>query len=247
MTAECKWLTPLFSLNPRLELAVADVEYVIGVDEVGLGSWAGPLVVAGIVLPKEWVCPAVKDSKAYHDTRSKVAHIQRLEALSAHIEKAEKFSWIAMRTPEEIDKVGIHKSVADATEEAVRKCHERYPQALVVLDGNQEVQYDFVPKDLLIALPKADTIVPAVSAASVMAKVSRDLIMLHLHQEFPRYGFDKHKGYGTPQHLRAIREHGVCPAHRHSYRPVKTAMFQKKLTHQPFREHLIKTGSGGGK
>lgn len=213
-------------MNSQQEEAVrkimtSDVEYIIGIDEVGLGAWAGPLVVAGVVMPRAWGHPDVKDSKAYNATKKLSAHERRRKVLYSCIKPAEKFSLVRSISSEEVDKMGVSVVLDGAIREIAKKCYGLHLESLVVVDGAWEPGPDFLPPDHLIVTPKADSIIPAVSAASVLAKVTRDTMMIELHQTYPQYGFDKHVGYGTPEHKKAIEAHGLCPAHRRSYRPIQ--------------------------
>jgi ribonuclease HII len=198
--------------------------YVIGVDEVGLGAWAGPLVVAGVVVPKDWSHPKVKDSKAYHGTKKVSAHDHRTSVLLRHIRPAAKYYHVESIPAEEIDKLGVQPALSRAVQSIAVRSYALYPDSVVVLDGNRGVRMDFLPKNRLLVLPKADVLVPAVSAASVLAKVTRDEMMKKLHEEYPQYHFNKNVGYGTDEHKAAMKKDGLCPQHRKSYKPVRSLL-----------------------
>lgn len=198
--------------------------YVIGLDEVGLGAWAGPLVVAGIVMPKDWSNPKVKDSKAYHGTKKVSAHEHRKSVLEKHIRPSAKYYHIEKVSAEEIDRAGIQAALSYAVMMIAVRAYALYSDSVVVLDGNRGVTMDFLPKNRLLVMPKADVLVPAVSAASVMAKVTRDEMMKSMHNVYPQYGFDKNVGYGTIEHREAMVKEGLCPLHRKSYKPVKSIL-----------------------
>jgi ribonuclease HII len=179
------------------------MQVVVGVDEVGRGCWAGPLVVAAVVLHKR--LRGLKDSKLL--TRS-----QR-EVLSARIHKHASIGmgWI---TPADVDRLGLTEATRQAATEAVAQLDCAYDH--IVMDGN----YNYLsanPK--AVAIIKADNSVPAVSAASIVAKVARDNYMRSIAEQFPQYQFEKHVGYGTRLHREMLSLHGTCELHRLSWRP----------------------------
>lgn len=186
-----------------------DSEWVIGSDEVGFGAWAGPLVVAGVAVKREWHDPQVRDSK-------QMSQKAREEVFHRYWETAIRH--VRIYHPEEIDHLGVgsclHYAHAEVLDALIKACPSE--SILVVVDGSNPPKMD-VP---VVALPKADSLVPAVSLASVFAKVTRDRMMEDLEKQHPGYGFAAHKGYGTKAHQAALNELGVCPAHRKSYRPI---------------------------
>lgn len=183
--------------------------YIIGVDEVGLGAWAGPLYVCAVAVPASWR-PAQKltDSKEMTPAMREAVYTNVLQQLPMTI--------MAVGN-EQIDKMGIRSALIHAHTLAIQCMLSLYPNAEVIVDGN--VPLPELPQAKLI--PKADALYPAVSAASVIAKVNRDLAMKHLHTAYPHYGFDKNAGYGVPAHQKGLKEHGVTPWHRKSYAPIK--------------------------
>lgn len=198
------------------ELDRTGVSCVIGIDEVGVGAWAGPVWVSGVLLGRDVVIPGVKDSK-------QLSPEQRC-ALRKDILKYECMS--KMFTSAEIDVFGIKSCIHMAVHSIAATLSRFMPREefLVVFDGDQ------LPRDLwmaapfshvqmqAIALPKADTFVPAVSSASILAKVNRDYAMTQ--EPDPGYGFADHKGYGTKQHREALERLGPSDIHRFSYKPV---------------------------
>jgi len=182
---------------------------IVGVDEVGRGCWAGPLV-AGAVLLAEPI-PGLKDSK-------KLSKKQR-ESLDAIIrERAISFGlgWVG---PTEIDTLGLTASVRLAMQRATEQIVGPYDA--LIIDGN----YNFLPENPLSScLIKADDSVPAVSAASIIAKVARDRYMAERVAEHPGYGFEKHVGYGMAQHSAALKEFGITILHRRSFAPIKALL-----------------------
>jgi ribonuclease HII len=193
------------------KIEASPAPYVIGIDEVGMGSWAGPVVVAGVVLPKGWKHKDIKDSKKLSPKRRELA----FQLVTQH-SLARVVLW---SNNQEIDRHGI-RTVRDwLTEGAALYCLRRYPDALIVQDGDVPVVIGGIPQNM-VWLSKADVFVPAVSAASCLAKVSRDAYMRQVHDTYPHYGWDTNMGYGTQAHSEGLLEHGACPLHRMRYKPV---------------------------
>jgi ribonuclease HII len=204
-----KALTRLQS-NALERIGSSDAEYVIGVDEVGLGSLAGPLVVGAVVLPKNWKHDQVTDSK-------RLTHKKRVRVLAEVIYPAVLLRCVLHRGAEDIDRYGIEQCRKELTEGAILFCRARYPSALAVQDGDNPVTVDGSLRGV-VHLAKADFLVPAVSAASILAKVTRDLFMEEAHKVYPQYNFLHNRGYGSQEHCDAIVEHGPCLLHRMSFR-----------------------------
>ena len=178
---------------------------ILGSDEVGFGAWAGPLVVAAVAVPRDWTDPRVKDSK-------KLTERQREAAYGAF--KDSYPSALVIVSAEVIDQKGVWEALREAHQDAIRLVLDQcLVQPLIVVDGNLDIPD-------AVALPKADQLVPAVSLASILAKVTRDKIMLDLDQKYPGYAFAKSKGYGTQAHQAGLERLGPCPEHRRSYEPV---------------------------
>lgn len=180
---------------------------VAGVDEVGRGPLAGPVVAAAVILDDEHPIRGLRDSKALTALRR--------ERLFDEIMARALCVEIAEATAAEIDRLNILQATMLAMQRAVERL--RLPPARVLVDGNRLPKLK-VPA---LAIVKGDAKVPAISAASIVAKVHRDRLCHDLHQRWPQYGFDGHKGYPTPVHLQALREHGPCPEHRRSFAPVR--------------------------
>lgn len=182
---------------------------LIGIDEVGRGCWAGPLVAGAVVLHQ--VIDGLTDSK-------QLTRAQR-EQLTPHIYQygSVGLGWV---TPQEVDKIGLSKSVALAMQRALDELSLDYDK--LIIDGN----INYFPDDPKAeALIKADLTIPAVSAASIVAKVARDDYMrTHAENTYPQYGFAKHVGYGTRQHIAALAQYGVTTLHRKSYKPVRALL-----------------------
>jgi ribonuclease HII len=198
---------------------------VIGIDEVGLGAWAGPLCVVAAVFLKGWGHPEVKDSKAYTSLTPRVngakitdAHEKRMRVLAQYIQPNLLHHAVMHMEPAEIDKRGVATALVNLTQDALNDCLSFYPEAIVVMDGEESEEFT---GHNYITFPKADALVPAVSAASIIAKTYRDQQMIKLADTYLGYDFQKNKGYGTPKHIDGLKRHGVCAIHRKSYRPIK--------------------------
>ena len=179
---------------------------VAGVDEAGRGPLAGPVVAAAVILDELRPIHGLADSKKLS--------ARRREALFDEIRAKALCCSIAQASVEEIDELNILQATLLAMRRAVMGL--RLPPKLVLVDGNRLPVLDIRAE----AIVKGDDKVPAISAASILAKVTRDRWCLEYHQQFPQYGFDQHKGYGTADHLAALRLHGPCPQHRRTFRPV---------------------------
>ena len=177
-----------------------------GVDEAGRGPLAGPVVAAAVILDPFKPIAGLADSK-------KLTALRR-EKLYDEIQAKALCCSIALATVEEIDRLNILQATLLAMKRAVESL--RLKPAKVLVDGNQ------LPRLLILAeaIVKGDALVPAISAASILAKVYRDRWCGAYDLEFPQYGFAGHKGYGTAAHLAALRQHGACPQHRRSFAPV---------------------------
>lgn len=178
---------------------------IVGIDEVGRGCWAGPLV-AGAVILREPIL-GLRDSK-------KLSKLQR-EKLAAQIYKQGTvgLGWVE---PHEIDEIGLAKAVELAMQRALAEVTQDFDE--IIIDGN----VNYFPYDPRAkAVIKADDSIPAVSAASIVAKVARDEYMAtKAHELFPMYEFGKHVGYGTRLHIEMLKLHGVSSLHRKSYKPI---------------------------
>lgn len=214
------------------------LRYVIGVDEVGYGAWAGPVVVCAAMVDVGWSHPEVTDSKNVKESVRERLVKEVLKPPAVRAYSIMEYSNV------DIDRMGLAKARDTLVVAAVKYCLQKDPTAMVVMDGNQ------LPKGLperAICFPKADTLVPAVSAASILAKVYRDNLMRRLHEEHPWYDFGSNVGYGTEMHEQGIREHGLCPLHRRSYRNIKQyaakevqmqRALARLLTWQPSRREM---------
>ena len=193
---------------------------IAGVDEVGRGPLAGPVVAAAVILDPARPIEGLRDSKQLSEVRR--------DALSLQI-KERALAWaIAGCTPAEIDEINILQASMLAMRRAVEALAV-VPQ-LVRVDGNRcpELQ---MPVEAIVG---GDDSIPCISAASIIAKVYRDAEMRRLHAQFPEYGFDRHKGYATVVHLAALEAHGPCVLHRRSFAPVRNCAV---------KNHIVKVAS----
>lgn len=214
-----EWL----GMTPQLYARYVEKEpvWVVGIDEVGYGALAGPLVIGAVLALANWDHPALKDSKAFRGSSSSgEAEHARARVLAQLAEAActpaKEAVYLLHRTPcEEVDRVGVYQARLKAFSDVARATLAMVPtgSAMVVIDGDVRA-----PGLEHVCLPKADSFVPQVSAASIVAKAARDTEMRSLDKVFPEYGFGKHKGYGSLEHQEAIRAYGLCPIHRKSYK-----------------------------
>lgn len=181
---------------------------ILGIDEVGRGPWAGPLVVGACVLG---------DTQIDGLTDSKKLTAKKREALAPTIREkaAVGLGWVSA---EELDKIGMTAALCKACREAVKQIHVPFHE--IIIDGTINFLRDTPLASHVQVLTKADLLVPEVSAASIVAKVARDEYMYKLAEKYPGYGFEKHVGYGTAAHKKALEELGVCPEHRKSFKPI---------------------------
>ena len=198
------------STPEQLGLLFEAIGLIAGVDEAGRGPLAGPVVAAAVILDD------LKPIKGLNDSK-KLSPAQR-ERLYDEIRAKALCCAIAEASVEEIDSLNILQATMLAMRRAVEGL--RLKPAKVLVDGNRLP----VLKIAAEAIVKGDAKVKAISAASILAKVHRDRLCLALHEQHPNYGFDGHKGYPTPEHLAALREHGACPHHRRSFGPVREAL-----------------------
>lgn len=189
--------------------------YVLGVDEAGRGPLAGPVVVGAVLIenPKQ-VVENVRDSK-------KMTKKQREQAFVEIQEKSTAFG-IGIVDAKEIDRVGIKEAVKEAMILAVSEVEKKIKKKVdyIISDGAVYLLDDHK----MMSISRGDLNHYSIAAASVLAKVTRDMIMEEYSKKYPNYGFEKHMGYGTKVHLDAISKHGICDIHRKSYEPIKSSL-----------------------
>jgi ribonuclease HII len=189
---------------------------IAGVDEAGRGPLAGPLAVAAVILDPAQPIAGLDDSKKLSAIRREALYVQ----IVTHA-----LAWsVVLVEVEEIDRINIFQATMAGMSRALRGL--RVPAMEAWIDGNQ------LPRDLPCpgrAIVGGDALEPAISAASILAKVSRDRLMIALDATWPGYGFAAHKGYGTRLHLAALQRLGPCPQHRRSFAPVRVLLDQGAL------------------
>ncbi len=183
----------------------------VGLDEVGRGCWAGPLVAAAVVLARS--IDGLRDSK-------KLSKKKR-ELLAAQIHASASGVGIGWVTPAEVDTLGLTKAVQLAMLRAMKQITCDYDE--IIIDGNMNFFKNVVglKTENIQTIIRADDTVPTVSAASIVAKVARDTYMADIATQYPDYGFERHVGYGTAIHLAALKQYGVTELHRKSYKPIQ--------------------------
>ena len=184
------------------------MQYICGVDEAGRGPWAGEVVAAAVILNQEQPIAGLKDSKQLTESKREVLYGQI-------IEKALSYS-IASASVAEIDSLNILQATLLAMQRAVEGL-DILP-AIALVDGNKIPKLSIPAK----AIIKGDSKVQEISAASILAKVARDRMMLEMDKLYPQYGFAKHKGYGTAEPMKALQQYGPCAVHRQSFEPIKS-------------------------
>jgi ribonuclease HII len=192
------------------EVSAKACNWICGVDESGRGPLAGPVFAACVILDPAHRIEGLADSKTLSE--------EKRNSLTIAI-KAHSIAWaIGMATVREIDRLNILQASLLAMKRAVEKLPLAPARGLV--DGNHGPRVK-IPVTTII---RGDSLVPEISAASILAKTARDAEMVALHRRFPRYGFDQHKGYSTQQHLAALKIHGASIVHRRSFAPVRELM-----------------------
>lgn len=179
------------------------VRLICGVDEAGRGPLAGPVCAAAVILPKDLQIPGLTDSKKLTDKK-------RRELFPVIQEQAVAYG-IGLASEQEIDEINILQATFLAMQRALDQLSVRLDLALI--DGNREKDFGIPVKTVV----KGDSLSANIAAASILAKVTRDDIMIQLSEQYPEYGFEIHKGYGTKAHYAALTEYGASPVHRRSF------------------------------
>lgn len=183
---------------------------VAGVDEAGRGPLAGPVVVAAVILDPEQSLTGLDDSKKLSAKR---------RGTLAPLIREGSLAWAVVEiAPADIDRLNILQATLLGMRRAVERLAPR--PALALIDGNRLPDLPCEGRTLV----GGDGLEPVIAAASILAKVARDRIMDDLHARYPRYGFDRHRGYPTPEHLEMLARYGPCPEHRRSFAPVREAL-----------------------
>ena len=187
------------------ELAASGVRDVAGVDEAGRGPLAGPVVAAAVVLPEEWLREGLPDELVGLNDSKHLTPAQREKFFEVIIRRKDVRFGIASIESGIVDALNILRATHRAMAEALEKLQPA--PAHVLVDGLRVKSLLFLQTPIV----KGDAKSYSIAAASVLAKVTRDRMMMEYHQQWPAYGFAEHKGYGTPQHLSALAAHGPCP------------------------------------
>ena len=187
-----------------------------GCDEAGRGCYAGPVFAAAVILPSGFFHPLLNDSKQVTEDNRNL--------LRVYIEANALAYAVARVDHDEIDRINILKASFKAMHLALDQLRVR--PRLLLIDGNRFTKYRRVPHRCIV---KGDSIFASIAAASILAKTCRDEYMRQLHTEFPHYGWDSNKGYGTKEHRDAIEKHGLCPYHRKSFNIQPSCDLQEAL------------------
>lgn len=179
-------------------------ELICGIDEAGRGPLAGPVVVAAVVMPKDSMIEGVNDSK-------KISEKKRELLYEKIIEEAITYG-VGIIDQKEIDKINILNATKEGLTMAVSELDPK--PNFIIVDALNKINTLGIPYKSIV---KGDAKCYSIAAASIIAKVTRDRIMRQWDEVYPQYGFGKHKGYGTAEHIKAIKEHGICPLHRMSF------------------------------
>lgn len=186
------------------ELYNKGFDKICGIDEAGRGPLAGPVVVAGVIMPQDSIIEGVNDSK-------KVSEKKREKLYDLIIEEAISYS-VAIIGQDVIDDINILNATKKGVEEVVKGLDVK--PDLIIVDALTHINTQGIPYDSII---KGDAKCYNIAAASILAKVTRDRIMRQWDEIYPQYGFSSHKGYGTAKHIQAIKEYGPCPIHRNTF------------------------------
>lgn len=181
-----------------------EINYICGIDEAGRGPLAGPVVVASVIMPRNSMIEGVNDSK-------KVSEKKREELYEKILEEAISYG-VGVIDQTEIDEINILEATKKGLTTSLKELTVK--PDLILVDALKEIDTLGIPYQSII---KGDALCYSISAASIIAKVTRDRIMRGWDEIYPQYGFEKHKGYGTAAHIKAIKEYGLCPIHRRSF------------------------------
>ena len=186
------------------ELHEKGFKNICGIDEAGRGPLAGPVVIAAAIMPRNSMIEGVNDSK-------KVSEKKREELYEIITKEAISYG-VGIIDQKEIDRINILNATKEGLTMAVKELNPR--PDLIIVDALTKIDTDGIPYQSII---KGDAKCYSISAASIIAKVTRDRIMRQWDEIYPQYGFAKHKGYGTAEHIKALKEYGPCPLHRESF------------------------------
>ena len=178
--------------------------YICGIDEAGRGPLAGPVVIAGVIMPQDSMIEGINDSKKISEKKRELLYDKILE-------EAISYS-VAIIGQDVIDEINILNATKEGVTQVIKGLDVR--PDLIIIDALNHIDTDGVPYESII---KGDAKAYSIGAASIIAKVTRDRIMRQWDEVYPQYGFIQHKGYGTSKHISAIKEYGLCSIHRRSF------------------------------
>mgnify|MGYP006070582207 CR=1 FL=1 len=209
---ELERLTNLKSMEK--DLYNKGFELICGIDEAGRGPLAGPVVVAGVIMPKDSMIEGVNDSK-------KVSEKKREKLYDLILEEAIGYG-VGIIDQKEIDEINILNATKEGLTRSIKELEKNLKENgsgyekpdVIFVDALTKIDTDSIPYKSII---HGDALSYSIAAASIIAKVTRDRIMRQWDEVYPQYGFAKHKGYGTASHIQAIKEYGICPLHRLSF------------------------------
>lgn len=200
-------------LSYEKNLITRGYEFVAGLDEAGRGPLAGPVVAGAVIFAPDFIM--TDNFKLLADSKKLTA--KKREALFPIIKQQALACEIGVVSHSTIDKINILEASLLAMARAVEKLNTQ-PNFLLV-DGKFTLRKITTPQKAIIG---GDNLIASIAAASILAKVSRDYLMMQYHEQYPLYGFDQHKGYGTKLHIEALRKYGPCPIHRLTFEPIKS-------------------------
>lgn len=207
---------------------------ILGIDEVGRGPWAGPLVIGAVILgphSADWINQLTDSKKLTAKKRAALSPIIQEKSLAYGL------GWVST---DELDCLGLSRSLRLAARRAIKQVlHTKTKFDEIVIDGTINFLQNTPLSNQVTLLKKADFLVKEVSAASIIAKVARDNYMIKLAETYPEYGFEKHVGYGTAAHKQALLKYGVTPEHRKSFRPIQEILANsgRELIREPERAY----------
>ncbi len=179
-------------------------KYICGIDEAGRGPLAGPVVVASVIMPRDSMIEGVNDSK-------KISEKKRERVYEQIIKEAISYS-VGIIDESKIDEINILQATKEGLTESIKEL--KIVPDIILVDALRGINTCNIPYKSII---KGDATSYSIAAASIIAKVTRDRLMVKYDEMYPEYGFAKHKGYGTAKHIEAIKEYGICPIHRRSF------------------------------
>lgn len=223
---------------------------ILGIDEVGRGPYAGPLVIGACILPN---AEKIKEEpERYHWiselTDSKKLTARRREALYDKIKEGAAAAATGWVSANEIDEIGLSEGLKLACRRAVKQIQgTRVPFSEIIIDGTVNFLSGTPLEKYVSTLKKGDLLIKEISAASILAKVERDRYMAELAEKYPEYGFEKHVGYGTAAHQKAMEQFGLTPEHRRSFRPVREILSKQLGTDEDKKQQKVRMAGAKNK